>query len=209
MRRECWERFPRHWPQRKPLVCDPVMHHGTCVTHVSWCIPGACTTRNVRYLVRDTCTKRHDILIGMRCRSKSKTPDSKVHVANMGPTWVLSAPVGPHVGPMNLAITDTRVICSYIDICDIFSLIIPMLKMILPRKDRIAHMKLWNCLYWTVAMISCRQFGLLTLLLVIYHLCNLGEQTDSPTFSYWWYHMKQTIWYKLRWRLFLIIGEIS
>ena len=30
--------------------------------------------------------------------------DSKVHAANMGPTWVLSAPDGPHVGPMNLAI---------------------------------------------------------------------------------------------------------
>ena len=34
------------------------------------------------------------------------TPDSKVHWANMGPTWVLSAPGGPHVGPMNLAIRD-------------------------------------------------------------------------------------------------------
>ena len=31
-------------------------------------------------------------------------PNSKVHGANMGPTWVLSAPGGPHVGPMNLAI---------------------------------------------------------------------------------------------------------
>ena len=31
-------------------------------------------------------------------------PDSKVHGANMGPTWVLSSPDGPHVGPMNLAI---------------------------------------------------------------------------------------------------------
>ena len=31
-------------------------------------------------------------------------PDSKLHVAHMGPTWVLSAPGGPHVGPMNLAI---------------------------------------------------------------------------------------------------------
>ena len=28
------------------------------------------------------------------------------HGANMGPTWVLSAPDGPHVGPMNLAIRD-------------------------------------------------------------------------------------------------------
>ena len=31
-------------------------------------------------------------------------PDSKVHVANMRPTWVLSVPDGPHVSPMNLAI---------------------------------------------------------------------------------------------------------
>ena len=31
-------------------------------------------------------------------------PDSKVHGANMGPTWVLPAPDGPHVGPMNLVV---------------------------------------------------------------------------------------------------------
>ena len=31
-------------------------------------------------------------------------PDSKIHGANIGPTWVLSAPRGPHVDPMNLAI---------------------------------------------------------------------------------------------------------
>ena len=31
-------------------------------------------------------------------------PESKDHGANMGPTWVLSAPGRPHVGPMNLAI---------------------------------------------------------------------------------------------------------
>ena len=31
-------------------------------------------------------------------------PDSKIHGANMGPTWILSAPDGPYVGPMNLAI---------------------------------------------------------------------------------------------------------
>ena len=59
--------FPRHRLQRKPLVNDPGMHHGTCVTHVPWCmsgslthcggenvpgIPGACATRNFTYLVR-------------------------------------------------------------------------------------------------------------------------------------------------------------
>ena len=32
------------------------------------------------------------------------SPDSKVHGANMGPTWVLSAPDGSPVGPANLAI---------------------------------------------------------------------------------------------------------
>ena len=36
-------------------------------------------------------------------------PDSKVHGANMGPIWVLSAPDGPHVGLMNLAIRDIPV----------------------------------------------------------------------------------------------------
>ena len=37
---------------------------------------------------------------------KSVIPASKVHGANMRPTWVLSAPDGPYVGPMNLAIRD-------------------------------------------------------------------------------------------------------
>ena len=28
-----------------PLVSDPDMHHGTCVTHVPWCMPGSLTSR--------------------------------------------------------------------------------------------------------------------------------------------------------------------
>ena len=67
MRRECRERFSRHRLQRKPLVSYPGMHHGTCVSHVPWCmlgsltrgggenvpgISGACATRNFTYLVR-------------------------------------------------------------------------------------------------------------------------------------------------------------
>ena len=35
--------FPRRWFQRKPLVSDPGMHHGTCVTHVPWCMSGSLT----------------------------------------------------------------------------------------------------------------------------------------------------------------------
>ena len=33
-----------------------------------------------------------------------RSPDSKVHGANMGPIWGRQDPGGPHVGPMNLAI---------------------------------------------------------------------------------------------------------
>ena len=70
MCRECRERFPRHWLQRKPLVSNPGIHHSTCVTQVPWCmtglltsgggdnaprIPGACATRNFAYLVRGPC----------------------------------------------------------------------------------------------------------------------------------------------------------
>ena len=60
MRREC--RGLCYRLQRKPRVGDPGMHHGTCVTHVPWCmsgsptrdfgenapgIPGACATRDL------------------------------------------------------------------------------------------------------------------------------------------------------------------
>ena len=47
-------------------------------------------------------TNKHPLLI----TTKRDNPDSKVHGANMGPTWVLSAPDGPYVGPMNLALRD-------------------------------------------------------------------------------------------------------
>ena len=52
---------------------------------------------------------------------KLHSPDSKVHGANMGPTWVLAAPDGPHVGPMNLAI---RVFISWSKDSSLVSLIV-------------------------------------------------------------------------------------
>ena len=33
--------FPRHRLQGKPLISDPGMHHGTCVTQVPWCMSGS------------------------------------------------------------------------------------------------------------------------------------------------------------------------
>ena len=70
MRQECRKRFPRGQRQRKPLVSDLGMHHGTCVAHVPWCmsgsptqggganipgIPGACAIRNFTHLARGSC----------------------------------------------------------------------------------------------------------------------------------------------------------
>ena len=64
---ECRDRLLRYRFIRKPLVSDPSIHHGMCVTLVPWCmsesltrgggenvpgISGACATRNLTYLVR-------------------------------------------------------------------------------------------------------------------------------------------------------------
>ena len=69
--------FPHRRLQKKPLVSDLGMHHGTCVTHVPWCIsgsltrggggnvpgiPSACATRNFTYLVRGPCWDEDTIL---------------------------------------------------------------------------------------------------------------------------------------------------
>ena len=55
---------------RQPQISDPDMHHGTCATHVPWCmpelltsgflwsrenVPGACAMCNFTYLVRGPC----------------------------------------------------------------------------------------------------------------------------------------------------------
>ena len=42
------------------------------------------------------------------------SPDSKVHVAYMGPTWGQQNPGGPYVGPMNLAIREVNCIGLHI-----------------------------------------------------------------------------------------------
>ena len=75
-------RFSRRRLQRKLLVSDLGMHHGTCSTHVPWCmpksltrdggenvtdIPGACATCNFAYLIRGTC------LVSMCCIGRMAT----------------------------------------------------------------------------------------------------------------------------------------
>ena len=71
---------------------------------------------------------------GQRWPNKDvQTNNSKVHGANMGPTWDMSGPDGPHVGPKNLAIwvtvsvqmhlTDTRSIFAAITVVILSSLV--------------------------------------------------------------------------------------
>ena len=49
------------------------------------------------------CVKPTKSMIELLWFEKALHPDNKDHGVNMGPTWVLTAPGGPHVGPMNLA----------------------------------------------------------------------------------------------------------
>ena len=51
MHRKYRERFPRH-RQRKPLVSHHGMHHGTCVTHVMWCMSGSPTRGGEKKIAR-------------------------------------------------------------------------------------------------------------------------------------------------------------
>ena len=83
----------------------------------SWNLRGASTPAGITLKFQ-----KLEILI-LRRRNFARScgnPESKVHGASMGPTWVLSAPDGPHVGPMNLAIREglendclEAVLCKY------------------------------------------------------------------------------------------------
>ena len=111
-----------------PRVSDPDMQHGTCARHVPWCMPGSPTTGflwnqwrgkrsrhsrrmyNPQFYVSGKRPMAQVIKIPVEDNEPfipcMHIPDCKVHGAKMGPTWVLSAPGGPHVGLMNLAILD-------------------------------------------------------------------------------------------------------
>ena len=68
-------------------------------------------------------------------------PDSKVHGANMEPTWGRQDPGGPHVGPMNLAIW-AHDCCACGHTWDIQSRVIEM-----SRSGLLAHSIIpgWSC----------------------------------------------------------------
>ena len=79
---------------------------------IASCTDNICDLENERWLLGDMIDHvgiyGSKVAKGLSAFNAGLVPisDSKVHWANMGPTWVLSAPAGPHVGPMNLAIRD-------------------------------------------------------------------------------------------------------
>ena len=60
----------------------------------------------IKYFPRDVSIALTEHMFHSIKTHLSTIPDSKVRVASIVPTWVLSAPGAPHVGPMNLAIRD-------------------------------------------------------------------------------------------------------
>ena len=69
-----------------------MLHHMNYLVHSRVCFPGSQPNRRCTQIFAEGFCKMN--------------PDSKVHGANMGPTWVLPVPDGPHDGPMNLAIRE-------------------------------------------------------------------------------------------------------
>ena len=56
------------------------------------------------YTAPESCHGDLSPLVTTEVEIMATFPDSKVHGANMGLTWVLSAPDGPHVDLMNFTI---------------------------------------------------------------------------------------------------------
>ena len=62
---------------------------------------GSCINTNISHYAME---RNYLSRLNFTILAHSANPDSKVHRDNTGPTWVLSAPDGPHAGPKNLVI---------------------------------------------------------------------------------------------------------
>ena len=75
-----------------PRVSNPDMHHGTCVTHVPWCMPGSLT-----------CGFLWSRLRGKRSRHSRRMRNPQFYVSGKRPIWPAWGPPGscrPQMGPM-------------------------------------------------------------------------------------------------------------
>ena len=110
----------------------------------------------IKFLIEDALNPKISMFlvssyIFLFAQSIEASPDSKVHGANMGPTWVLSAADGPHVGPMNLAIREVlsqEGWCSWSSACPTTS---EWSTISLPTKVHFI-LEVWQCLTWLLLM---------------------------------------------------------
>ena len=109
----------------------------------------------------------------------ANTPDSKAHGSNMGPTWVLSAPDGSHVGPMNLAIRATHVYLWYISIHVISA------SVFLPHsgRSRLVLCLLWLMVITTLASYSATLRYYLTVDIRRLPISSLKQAIQSPKYK--------------------------
>ena len=99
-----------------------------------------------------------------------KVPDSKVHEANMGPTWFLSAPDGPHVVPMNLAIRGVSM--SWHQVYNIRRIQLPIWDILAQPSRFIRIQSIYNSWYFSHVLDSSQQFVQLSC-----HPCPLATYT--------------------------------
>ena len=99
---------PHITPKEKAwgVFCELIISMVKCMTAVSPLL--ALSHRfDPCYLLTWKCCVQYYIIsnwFAVTPNHTSNHPDSKVQGATMGPTWVLSAPDGPHGGPINLAV---------------------------------------------------------------------------------------------------------
>ena len=87
------------------------------------------------------CGKRFHVMM-----SSYYYPDSKVHVANMGTTWVLSSPGGPHVP------------CYQLPICASFCFVIHLHDFTFIYSDRSPRMTYWPVFSRVAALVLDQLF---------------------------------------------------
>ena len=64
-----------------PRVSDPDMHHGACVTHVSWCISGSLTSRFLWSRWRRKCSRHSRCMRNPQFYVSGKRPIGILHVS--------------------------------------------------------------------------------------------------------------------------------
>ena len=113
-------RFHSYWLVRHLPTTTPHDHRDTlqsglpqqAIVHQSSCLPlhiFIMGRHRMIFRCHSACNTHHCCSFVPECNTLGyakihASPDSKVHGANMGPTWGRQDPGGPHVGPMNLAI---------------------------------------------------------------------------------------------------------